>query len=118
MRTWRPTGASRVITDPPYVTGDALDLYTALADFALDVLPDGAPLVVMTDIVRLPGVLRAMDRPPLVYRATLPGRSATESTAATSPACSSPPGNPCSSTTPGTGKTHSGSTRRSSHAGR
>jgi len=68
VRTWRPSGVDVIITDPPYVTDDSLDLYAALADFALDVLPTGAALVTMTDDELLPDVLSVMRRERLKYR--------------------------------------------------
>jgi hypothetical protein len=42
VRTWRPTGVSAIITDPPY---NDIGLYRALAEFAVDVLPDGGALI-------------------------------------------------------------------------
>ncbi len=72
VREWRPVGVDAIITDPPYITEDALDLYAALADFALDVLPDGGALVAMTDVVRLPKVLDIFElQERLVYRGTI-----------------------------------------------
>lgn len=70
IRDWRPKGISSIITDPPYV-GDALPLYEALRDFAVDVLPDGAPLVVMTWQAILPGVIEALTHEQLAYRWTI-----------------------------------------------
>lgn len=67
IKEWRPNGVSAVITDPPYV-GDSLPLYEALRDFAVDVLPDGAPLVVMTWQAILPGVIDALRHEQLAYR--------------------------------------------------
>lgn len=69
IRSWRPTvPVACVITDPPYITGDAVELHSLLADFAVDVLPDHGALVVMTWQPILPAVLAAMRRPQLVYR--------------------------------------------------
>jgi hypothetical protein len=59
-----------VITDPPYITPEAVELHSQLADFAVDVLPSGGALVVMTWQPLLPAVLEAMRRPRLVYRWT------------------------------------------------
>jgi hypothetical protein len=67
LREWRPEGVSAIVTDPPYV-GESLPLYEALADFAVDVLPDGGGLVVMTWQPILADVIRVMERPELVYR--------------------------------------------------
>jgi hypothetical protein len=67
VQEWRPRDVDAIITDPPYV-GDSLPLYELLRDFAVDVLPSGAPLVVMTWQGILPGVLRALDHPALAYR--------------------------------------------------
>lgn len=64
---WRPEGVASIVTDPPYV-GDVIPLYSALADLALDVLPEGGPLVVMTSPAILVNVAKAMDRPGLPYR--------------------------------------------------
>ncbi len=69
LRDWRPVCDS-IITDPPYV-GDSIPLYEALRDFAVDVLPDGAPLVVMTWQAILPDVMLALQHPDLAYRWTI-----------------------------------------------
>jgi site-specific DNA-methyltransferase (adenine-specific) len=79
VRTWRPDGVDVIIADPPYITGDALDLYAALADFALDVLPPHGLLATMTDTLSLPSVLDAMHRERLRYRTTLCWQYATPS---------------------------------------
>lgn len=71
IREWRPAGVDAIVTDPPYITDDAVDLHSSLADFALDVLPDGGALVVMTWQKILPEVLVAMARPGLSYRWTV-----------------------------------------------
>ena len=70
IRAWRPIGVSSIITDPPYV-GTVLPLYEALREFAVEVLPDGAPLVVMTHQTILPDVFEALRHPELGYRWTL-----------------------------------------------
>ncbi len=67
LRDWRPTGVASIVTDPPYV-GDSIPLYEALRDFAVDVLPEGGPLVVMTWQAILPDVIRALEHPELAYR--------------------------------------------------
>lgn len=71
LRSWRPTNVACVVTDPPYITTDAVELHSALADFAVDVLPDHGALAVMTWQPILPAVLKAMERPSLVYRWTI-----------------------------------------------
>lgn len=71
LRDWRPAGVDAIVTDPPYITDDAVELHSALADFALEVLPEGGPLIVMTWQAILPEVLAAMARPGLVYRWTI-----------------------------------------------
>lgn len=67
VHEWRPEGVSAIITDPPYV-GDSIPLYDALRDFAIDVLPEGAPLVVMTWQPILPEVIATLRHPDLAYR--------------------------------------------------
>lgn len=71
LKDWRPeepwTPVASIITDPPYV-GDSIPLYELLRDFAVDVLPDGAPLVVMTWQGILPDVIDALRHPELAYR--------------------------------------------------
>lgn len=69
-----------IITDPPYV-GDSIPLYQALRDLAVDVLPAGGPLVVMTWQAILPDVIRALEHPELAYRWALSWRfDSTENT--------------------------------------
>lgn len=71
IASWRPEGpVACVITDPPYITDDAVELHSKLADFALDVLPPHGALAVMTWQPLLPAVLEAMRRDRLVYRWT------------------------------------------------
>jgi site-specific DNA-methyltransferase (adenine-specific) len=70
LREWRPEGVDSIITDPPYV-GDSIPLYEALRDFAVEVLPHGGPLVVMTWQAILPDVIEAMRHPELAYRWTI-----------------------------------------------
>jgi site-specific DNA-methyltransferase (adenine-specific) len=80
LREWRPENVAAIITDPPYV-GDSLPLYEALRDFAVDVLPEGAPLVVMTWQAILPDVIEALRHDELAYRWTICWRYAnTENT--------------------------------------
>lgn len=68
--TWRPTGVSAIVTDPPYITDDAVELHRQLGDFAVDVLPEGGALAVLTWQPLLPAVFAALTRPELVYRWT------------------------------------------------
>lgn len=68
IRTWRPAGVNAIVTDPPYITADAIDLYSALADFAVGVLPDHGALVTMCWQPILDRVIVAMSRPELVFR--------------------------------------------------
>lgn len=69
VRTWRPSHpVAAIITDPPYLGADVVELHQALRDFALDVLPDGAPLVVMTWQPIAFDVHRALEHPELVFR--------------------------------------------------
>lgn len=75
IRDWRPKGVRAIVTDPEYI-GDALPLYEALRDFAVDVLPEGGALVVMTWQGILPGVVRALEHPDLAYRWCLSWRYA------------------------------------------
>lgn len=70
VHDWRPGGVDAIITDPPYVTDDAVELHEALGDFAVDVLPDGGALAILTWQPLLPEVFQALDRPELVYRWT------------------------------------------------
>lgn len=70
IKHWRPTGVSCIVTDPPYITSDAVELHRQLADFAVDVLPQHGALAVMTWQPLLPAVFEAMSRPNLVYRWT------------------------------------------------
>ena len=74
IRHWRPNGRigdpliDAIITDPPYVTPDALELYSALADFALDVLKPGGVLAAMVWQPMLVDVIDALRRDDLAYR--------------------------------------------------
>jgi transcriptional regulator with XRE-family HTH domain len=70
LADWRPANVDSIITDPPYV-GDSIPLYEALRDFAVGVLPDGGPLVVMTWQAVLPNVMAALNHEALSYRWTI-----------------------------------------------
>lgn len=67
VRLWAPGHVDAIITDPPYV-GDSIPLYEALRDFAVEVLQEGSPLVVMTWQAILPDVIDALRHEELVYR--------------------------------------------------
>lgn len=81
LDAWLPTmRPDSIITDPPYV-GDSIPLYEKLRDFAIDTLPEGGPLVVMTWQAILPEVIEALRCPELSYRWTICWRYAnTENT--------------------------------------
>jgi hypothetical protein len=72
VRTWRPNRpVHAVITDPPYVTDDAVELYAELARFALDALEPGGVLAAMVPSWLLKKVILAMHEAVaerLVYR--------------------------------------------------
>jgi len=69
LRSWRPgSPIHAIITDPPYITGDALELYAALADLAVETLEPGGVLAAMVWPPMLTDVARAMDRRELAYR--------------------------------------------------
>lgn len=70
LAKWRPENVAAIITDPPYV-GDSIPLYEKLRDFAVDVLPEGAPLVVMAWQAILPDVFEIMRHDDLAYRWTI-----------------------------------------------
>lgn len=70
LADWRPAGVASIITDPPYV-GDSIPLYEMLRDFAVDSLPEGGALVVMTWQAILPQVFEALSHPELAYRWTI-----------------------------------------------
>ncbi len=72
LHSWRPAEpVDAIITDPPYITSDAVELHSAVADLAVDVLRPGGALVVMSWQPLLAEVLGAMRRPELEYRWTL-----------------------------------------------
>lgn len=68
VHDWRPVGVNAIVTDPPYITTDAVELYAALADFAIAVLPDHGALAAMCWQPILPQVMAAMTRPELTFR--------------------------------------------------
>lgn len=68
IRDWRPAGVHAIVTDPPYITPDAVELYGALADFAVDVLPDHGALATLCWQPILERVMFAMQRPELAFR--------------------------------------------------
>jgi site-specific DNA-methyltransferase (adenine-specific) len=77
VHTWRPLDVNAIVTDPPYI-GDAIPLYAALRDFAVDVLPEGGALAVMTWQAIMPDVIRALEHPQLAYRWTICWRYGTQ----------------------------------------
>lgn len=69
LRSWRPSEpVDAIITDPPYITTDAVALHSAVADLAVDSLRPGGALVVMTWQPILADVFAVMQRPELDYR--------------------------------------------------
>jgi hypothetical protein len=70
LTSWEPGEIGCIVTDPPYITDDAVDLHSQLADFAVEHLPDHGALAVMTWQPLLQRVLEAMRRPELTYRWT------------------------------------------------
>jgi DNA methylase len=70
LTSWDPGEIGCIVTDPPYITDDAVELHSQLADFAVEHLPDHGALAVMTWQPLLQRVLEAMRRPELVYRWT------------------------------------------------
>lgn len=71
VRVWQPQGVAAVIADPPYLGGDHIENYGALADFALRVLPSGGALVAMASVGIMADVMEAMTRERLVYRGAI-----------------------------------------------
>jgi hypothetical protein len=71
VRDFDPEGAvDAVVTDPPYITADAVELHAAVGEFAARTLkPDGA-LAMMTSQAILPEVLAALAETELRYRWT------------------------------------------------
>jgi DNA methylase len=70
LTSWDPGEIGCIVTDPPYITDDAVALHSQLADFAVEHLPDHGALAVMTWQPLLQRVLEAMRRPELTYRWT------------------------------------------------
>ncbi len=68
MKEWRPSGVATIITDPPY---NNIALCRELADFAVEVLPDGGALVALCSGPILADVVQAMARPELIWRTPL-----------------------------------------------
>jgi 16S rRNA G966 N2-methylase RsmD len=82
-RTWRPgSPIHAIITDPPYITSDAVELYSALADLAVEALEPGGALAVMVWTPMLVDVIDALRRPELVYRWTIAWQFSTHNTTA------------------------------------
>lgn len=82
LRVFDPGTVDAIITDPPYITEDAVELYNELGKFALRVLKPGGALVAMTWQPILLDVWKALDQPGLKYRWTvawLPGAHETTS---------------------------------------
>jgi hypothetical protein len=71
IRAFAPGTVDAIVTDPPYITADAIDLYTELRDFAVENLRPHGALVAMTWQPILPDVLRALEHPRLAYRWTV-----------------------------------------------
>jgi DNA methylase len=68
VREWDPGPVDAIVTDPPYVTDDAPELYAALGDFAVRTLVDGGVLAVMLPPWLLLDVAAVLRRPELEYR--------------------------------------------------
>lgn len=69
IRSWWPgQQVDAIVTDPPYVTDDALELYRELAGFTFDALRPGGALAVMVWPPMLVDVAEALKSPGLVYR--------------------------------------------------
>ena len=60
IRTWRPDDIDAVLTDPPYVTDDALELYEELARFGEGCPPSGGICAAMVWTPMLADALRVM----------------------------------------------------------
>jgi hypothetical protein len=71
VRNFDPGLVDAIVTDPPYITEDAVDLYRALGEFATRSLKPGGALVAMTWQPLLPAVFAALSRPELTYRWTI-----------------------------------------------
>lgn len=70
LRSFVPGPVDAIVTDPPYVTADAIELYAALGEFARRTLSTNGALVVMAWQPILPDVMRVLAHPDLVYRWT------------------------------------------------
>lgn len=62
IRKWRPRGVHSILTDPPYITEDALDLYEELGLFAAHVLPPGGLCVTMAYTPILDQIMERLGR--------------------------------------------------------
>ncbi len=71
LREFDPGPVDAIVTDPPYITDDSIDLYRALGEFAARVLRPGGALFAMASQPYLPSVFRALEHPELVYRWTV-----------------------------------------------
>lgn len=71
IRSFVTSPVAAIVTDPPYITDDAVELYAELRDFALRSLEPHGALVAMTWQPILLDVMRALDHPRLVYRWTV-----------------------------------------------
>jgi hypothetical protein len=68
LRDFDPGPVDVIVTDPPYITDDALELYAELGRFALRTLRPGGALLTMVSHQLLLGALEALAQPGLVYR--------------------------------------------------
>lgn len=68
LREFEPGSVDAIVTDPPYVTEDAPELYRELGHFACRALKPGGALVAMVSHAILLDALDALGRPELVYR--------------------------------------------------
>lgn len=71
LREFNPGPVDAIVTDPPYITDDAIDLYKALGEFAARVLKPGGALFALCSQPYLPSVFEALEHPELVYRWTV-----------------------------------------------
>jgi hypothetical protein len=60
IRDFRPEEVDAILTDPPYITADALTLYRELGAFAAEVLPVGGICAAMTSTTLLCDVMRVL----------------------------------------------------------
>jgi SAM-dependent methyltransferase len=68
LRDFDPGPVDAIVTDPPYITEDAVELYAELGRFALRTLRPGGALLTMVSHQLLLGALDALAQPGLVYR--------------------------------------------------